>query len=197
MSWLLRAWLRAGLCTAVLATGCGDDADAEPPVPELDASAALFDAGDGMQQVCAACDDSCEQALTISSADHVDGPIDYPDKPPAGGPHNPCWGDYGIHYEQPLPAENWVHNLEHGAVVFLYHCPEVCTEELVTLHTMAQELPRVIVTEYTDMPAGFAAVSWGHRLVSECFDELALRAFHQRHFDRAPESVSAGAPGGC
>jgi hypothetical protein len=208
-------WLALG-AALVLALGCGDDAadgalDAGQPGPASDAAvpgdaasdaddagaqdaASRVDAGDA---ICAACDGQCEESLVLEPAIHVDGPIDYADKPPAGGPHAPCWGDYAPYLDPPLPAEEWVHNLEHGGVVLLYHCPDGCDAELAELIALGLSLPRVIVTEYSDMPAGFAAVSWGHRLVTSCFDRTALEAFYAAHFDRAPESIGSGRPGGC
>lgn len=204
-----------------LAGGCGDDAGGGPmdagrrPVGSADGGAqglgdgavmpgtddaatpkqdAALDAG---PRVCAVCDGRCEEALSLAPAVHVSGPIDYPDRPPAGGPHGPCWADYLPYLAGAVPPEEWVHNLEHGAVVFLYHCPDDCDEALGELVELTLQLPRVLLTEYTDMPAGFAAVSWGHRLVTSCFDATAFVAFHAEHYDRAPESVSSGRPGGC
>src|SRR6185436_3007275 len=43
----------------------------------------------------------------------------YTSNPPASGPHYPVWLRYQ-EYTQSLPRPYWVHNLEHGAVVFLY-----------------------------------------------------------------------------
>src|SRR5215217_3837704 len=53
------------------------------------------------------------------SAAHVQGPIEYPQVPPVGGPHNPIWVNCGV-YEQPVPSEMAVHSLEHGAVWITY-----------------------------------------------------------------------------
>lgn len=215
--------VRSGLLLcAVLALGCGDDAsgsgatDAGKPGSGSDAAvtgdAAADDAGaedaasgavdaasgvDAGDRICVACDGACEETLALEPAQHLDGPIDYADEPPAGGPHNSCWADWGPHLDAPLPPEEWVHNLEHGGVVFLYHCPNGCSAELAQLTALGVGLERVIVTEYPDMPEGFAAVSWGHRLVSSCFDRAALLAFYEAHFDHAPESISSGSPSGC
>ena len=43
----------------------------------------------------------------------------YPHNPPIGGPHYWVWAKWGVHTEV-VPRGYWVHNLEHGAVVFLY-----------------------------------------------------------------------------
>lgn len=154
------------------------------------------DAAVAVDLVCSACDGRCEQRIEVSSAVHVAGAIEYPDPPPVGGPHDPCWGDYGAYRDPPLPARRFVHNLEHGAVVFAYNCPKGCEAEVEQLEELSV-LPRVIVTPYEAMPAGFAALAWGVRLTSSCLDMDAMRGFYAAHFDHGPESVSSGAPSGC
>lgn len=46
-------------------------------------------------------------------ADHV-----YVANPPASGPHYPIWASYGVH-DDVVERGQWVHNVEHGAVVLL------------------------------------------------------------------------------
>ena len=46
---------------------------------------------------------------------HVTGTVDYPQTPPAGGDHNEVLLNCDV-YDQPVPNENAVHDLEHGAV---------------------------------------------------------------------------------
>lgn len=150
------------------------------------------------EQVCNACDDACEAPVPVLSAAHVQTPLDYPDKPPAGGDHNPCWGLYQVYPEDsPLAPERWVHNLEHGAVVYLYNCPSGCSESVQALTALVDELPRTLLTPYTDMPEGFAAVAWGHRLLASCLDLNAMRDFYEAHFDMGLESVDSPPPDIC
>lgn len=118
---------------------------------------------------------------------HTTNPVTYKDPPPSSGPHNPCWARWGVH-DEPLAAERWVHNLEHGGVVFLYNCPSGCDAEIATIKTIASTRSRTIVAAYADLPKRFGVVSWGHRLVSECFDEQAFKEFLAKNFDHAPES---------
>jgi hypothetical protein len=49
------------------------------------------------------------------SRDHTKEPVDYPQSPPVGGPHNPIWQNCGF-YSKPVRDENAVHSMEHGAV---------------------------------------------------------------------------------
>lgn len=176
---------------AVLWIACGDD-DGDTGNGAGRGAAGSRDGGSGI------CTDSgaCEQVVEVGPPNHVQGNIDYRDPPPAGGAHSPCWGDYGVH-EEPLPAENWVHNLEHGAVVYLYDCPEGCAEDVEALSTLIEGRPFALLTAYPALSTRFAVVAWGHRLESEDVDPTAFAAFYDAHADRALESITSGAPSGC
>jgi hypothetical protein len=100
-------------------------------------------------------------------------------------------------HESEVPDERWVHNLEHGAVVFLYHCPDGCPTEVLALEALAAARPFALVMPYAALPERFAAVAWGHRLRSECFDQDAFQEFYDTYFNRAPESLTNPPPSGC
>lgn len=155
------------------------------------------DTSDAANGALCACDSSaCEETVAISSGQHVAGLVIDTDPPPAGGPHDPCWADYGV-YSDELPAANWVHNLEHGAIVLLYHCPNGCDDDIADLAQFTQDHPRTLLTPYSPMSARFAAIAWGHRLLMECLDLQAIQAFYDAHFDMARESVASGKPAEC
>ena len=138
---------------------------------------------------------------------HVDqgSTLMFASNPPCGGNHYPIWATWGIH-DTVVPRGNWIHNLEHGGVVFLYRCasrtacPDVAAKLEAFVKTLPQdpvcasELPalknRAVVTPDPDLPAGVqvAAVAWGHSLVARCVDEAALRDFYLAHFGRATEN---------
>lgn len=148
---------------------------------------------------CAACGGECQQdVLPNRGADHLTGDLDYVDRPPASGDHSGCWARWGI-YADPLPPENWVHNLEHGGVALLWNCPEGCAEDQAALESYAGTLPagRVLVTPYADMDWTFAAVSWQNRLLLSCLDLEAIDAFFLDHVGQAPENLLDMPPAGC
>jgi Protein of unknown function (DUF3105) len=134
----------------------------------------------------------CEESRPVSTAGHVFGTIDYPDPPPTGGDHNPCWATWGVHTDV-VPTEQWVHNLEHGGVVFLYQAGEggsLRPDEEAALTALVGRLPRTLLTAYPGPLNGrFAVIAWGHRLVSECLDVDADERFYAEHFDHAPEHI--------
>lgn len=151
--------------------------------------------GDGDGDAGDACAPPLLQSFDIGSAAHVTDPV-YNDPPPVGGPHTSCWLDYRV-YAQAQDPGRWVHNLEHGGVVLLYNCHDDCPEEVDALSTFATEHPRTILTPYPELPTRFAVVAWGHRLMMDCLDPVAVQSFYDEHFNQAPEDIESGAPLGC
>ncbi|MBA2321104.1 MAG: DUF3105 domain-containing protein [Deltaproteobacteria bacterium] len=88
----------------------------------------------GILGLCEDCAEACVEEFQVpTAAAHVTGDVIYEDPPPSSGDHDGCWSRWGVHVD-PVPDERWVHNLEHGGVVFLYDCPEGCAEEVATHH---------------------------------------------------------------
>ncbi len=146
--------------------------------------------------LCASCG-GCEE-IQVPSTDnhHTDELIDYPDPPPTSGPHNECWATWGVH-DMPVPDERWVHNLEHGGVVFLYNCPDGCAADVATLSQLVMTHPRTVLTSYSLLSNRFAVVAWGHRLITSCVDATAFATFYAENFDQAPESEDAQPDSSC
>jgi hypothetical protein len=144
---------------------------------------------------CTSCG-ACPEVLPVLSAVHVTGPIEYPDPPPVGGNHDPCWARWGVHSEA-VPARNWVHNLEHGGVVFLHHCPAGCADELAAFSALAQANQRTLLTPYDELNVRFALLAWGVRLQSDCFDQRAFQAFYDAHFNHGLEAIASDPPASC
>ena len=95
--------------------------------------------------------------------EHVTTKVDYPQTPPAGGPHNPVWLNCGI-YDSPLPNENAVHDLEHGAVWITYR-PELPAGQVSTLTALARALKTYVdVSPYPGLPAPVVVSAWGQQL---------------------------------
>jgi hypothetical protein len=146
-------------------------------------------------RVCTTCG-ACEQSLPITSAQHVTGDVDYADPPPVGGPHSSCWGTWGVQ-DSELRAERWVHNLEHGGIVFLYRCDAGCPEEVKMLAALLTDRPRTLLTAYSRLPKRFAVVAWGYRLTSDCLDTDAFAAFYATHVGHGRESIASDPPAAC
>lgn len=148
---------------------------------------------------CDACSGACIEAFANEpDHSHVDGNVSYADEPPYGGDHNSCWATWGEHTEQ-VAAENWVHNLEHGGVVFLYDCPDGCDEEHAQLLAYTSTLTpgRWLLSPYEKSSYPFTVVSWGHRLELGCFDLPAIQRFYDENVGNGREDVTANPSSQC
>ena len=108
--------------------------------------------------------------------DHVTTKVDYPQTPPAGGPHNPVWLNCGI-YDSPVPNENAVHDLEHGAVWITYR-PDLPTAQVATLTAKARELKTYVdVSPYPGLSAPVVVSAWGKQLQLPTASDPRLNKF--------------------
>jgi hypothetical protein len=137
----------------------------------------------------------------IEGFDHINPPCQptsYATNPPSSGNHYGYWANFTT-YDFPLPAGFWVHDLEHGAVVITYNCPDGCAADMARIKAWVEALPadpgcasftakrKVVVTPYPALTVKFAASSWGWTLRSSCFDETAFSAFYMAHYDKGRE----------
>jgi hypothetical protein len=134
--------------------------------------------------------------------------VTYSTNPPSSGPHYPRWARWNMTYgkdamgKDVLARSYWVHNLEHGGVVFLFNCPGGCPEVVAQLEALQASLPkdpkcdglttptRTLISSDALLPEGVqvAAAAWGVTYTATCFDEPTLRTFYMEHFGRAPEN---------
>jgi hypothetical protein len=164
---------------------CGARSDTSPNVP-IDA---------GIDPICTSCG-ACEETFSVGSAVHRRGDLSYDENPPIGGDHNPYWATWGVH-DDAVADQCFVHNMEHGGVVFLYHCPDGCPAEVAKLETFVADHPRTLLTPYDPLPARFAVTAWGRRIVSDCLDLAAFTEFYEAAFNQGPESIGANPPVEC
>lgn len=142
--------------------------------------------------LCDACAETCAEEFDVAtSASHVFGGVDYADPPPSSGDHDACWARWGVH-ATPVPDELWVHNLEHGGIVYLYDCPDGCDAEVAELAALVERQGiHALLTPYDGLGTRFAAVAWEWRYTADCFDIDALEAFYTSRRDSAPESITS------
>jgi hypothetical protein len=161
-------------------------------------SGARYPAGcDGGGPCVFACGAGVDQP-PLEPAIHVAEPtmVTYQANPPASGMHWPMWQEPWGAYPNGLPRERWVHNLEHGGVVLLYHCPTGCDDVVPALTALLNATPpdrfnevRILITPDSLMPRKVAAVAWGFRWQGDAVDANAIRCFIDARYDRAPESL--------
>ena len=125
----------------------------------------------------------------VASRSHVQGPVDYPQDPPVGGDHAGEWLNCAA-YDFPIPTENAVHSMEHGAVWITYS-PELPIDQVRTLEALADQ-GFVLVSPYLTLEDPVVASSWGHQLRLENADDPRLEEFI-RAFRQGPDTPELGA----
>ncbi|WP_127792376.1 DUF3105 domain-containing protein [Agromyces sp. LHK192] len=117
---------------------------------------------------------------------HVQGAVDYPQTPPTGGEHNPVWLNCGV-YTEPVPNENAVHSLEHGAVWVTYD-PSLADAELEALRA---KLPStyVILSPFDGLPSPIVLSGWNTQLQVDDADDARIAEFLEEYWksDLVPE----------
>lgn len=122
---------------------------------------------------------------------HVTTPVDYAQTPPVGGDHNATWLNCGV-YTEPVPNENAVHSLEHGAVWITYD-PSLPADEIATLNALADGQSYVLVSPFEGLDSPVVASSWGYQLAVDSADDARLPLFVQKYMLN-PELAEVGAP---
>lgn len=123
--------------------------------------------------------------------------------PPTSGPHYPVWAAFDQHYDG-LARGYWLHDLEHGAVVYAYRCDAGCPDIAAQLDAVVKALPadhtcsapvhqRSLVVADPSLPDDntVAAVAWGSFYIGQCADPATLTRFYDDHVARAPENTCA------
>lgn len=173
----------------LLAVSCGDGESVQPPLAPLEESKPTGK--------CSAIMRSYEGA----SAAHVGECSDlaYSTSPPVFGDHYPAWAAYKT-YDFPVPLGYLVHDLEHGAIVLFYDCPEGCTDEVAEAQAFIHALPadprcgadvrvQVVLVPRPGLASRWAASAWGFSLNAECFDPEVFGQFYADHVGKGPEDL--------
>jgi hypothetical protein len=158
--------------TQVLPPGVSGQATAEPPAQTVANTTAI-------SGVVAYVTTSWPTSSNNGPADkalrhnHVAGPVTYSVTPPVGGDHNATWMNCGV-YNQPVPSERAVHNLEHGAVWITYQpsLPKSQLDQLYALFARQTILTSpeggrsryLDITPYPGLPSPIVVTSWGFQL---------------------------------
>jgi hypothetical protein len=144
----------------------------------------------------------------------VGASVKYTFCPPASGNHYNAAGVAG-----PIPArlygptekkvpQNWVHNLEHGALVLLYKCggnPDPCgTDGQAALGALLVDFPTSpickippltlspVIARFDDMDFPYAALVWDEVLPLQTLDLAQVKSFFLQHAEQLnPEKLCA------
>lgn len=106
------------------------------------------------------------------------------------GSHRPVWPVYGEYTY--VPVQRWLHNLEHGAIVAVYH-PCVNKRQLDEFRKLVKScLYRHIITPYEILGAErpFALIAWGRSLEMSVVDHELVIGFIRMRALQGPEKMS-------
>ncbi|CAH1153861.1 unnamed protein product [Phaedon cochleariae] len=132
-----------------------------------------------------------EHIPTEYSAPHrcMNESIEYNELVPTFGTHRPLWAVYGEYTF--VPKQRWIHNLEHGAVVMLYH-PCANKNQVRLLRNIVRScLYKHVITPYNYLTPErpLALVTWGHRLEMSKVSSEVVNNFIQKHALNGPEKT--------
>ncbi|CAI4230792.1 unnamed protein product [Auanema sp. JU1783] len=114
----------------------------------------------------------------------------YNESIPIRGDHRPNWARFGEYLY--LPVQRWLHNLEHGSIILLYH-PCVDRNQLQLLRSLVTGcLWRHVVTPYNKLSSErpLALVAWGAKLEMNHVIPTEVITFIREHAHVAPEDIS-------
>nr|XP_031835368.1 uncharacterized protein LOC116428188 [Nomia melanderi] len=115
--------------------------------------------------------------------------IEYDDDIPLYGSHRPLWPIYGEY--KFLPRQRWLHSLEHGAIVALYHPCANPLEVKRFKRLVTGCLRRHVITPYNLLSSErpFALVAWGCRLTMAYTDPETIKGFIRKYALKGPEDI--------
>ncbi|MFM9107345.1 MAG: DUF3105 domain-containing protein [Chloroflexota bacterium] len=129
--------------------------------------------------------------VDVWSNRHTEGPVQYDQDPPAGGPHNPTWQSCGF-YDVPVPTERAVHSQEHGAVWITYRA-DIADADLKAIRQLAKRNPYVLASPYEGLAHPLVASAWGAQLALDSAADPRLQAFVE-FYANSPDGPEFGAP---
>jgi hypothetical protein len=115
-----------------------------------------------------------------NTSEHVAGTVDYPQSPPAGGPHNAVWLNCGT-YDVPQTSENAVHSMEHGAIWVTYDAAKISGDQFAALKS---QLPSsyVILSPYEGLDSALVLTGWNHQLKLDSATDPRIPTFFEEYW---------------
>ncbi|MEQ1786104.1 MAG: DUF3105 domain-containing protein, partial [Acidimicrobiales bacterium] len=100
------------------------------------------------------------------------------------------WVNCGF-YDEAVPDEHIVHDLEHGAV-WLAYADDLSADDVGLLRELSRGNEKIVAAPYPDLPADVAVVAtaWARQLRVESADDARVEAFVEQYVDgdQAPEA---------
>lgn len=110
---------------------------------------------------------------------------EYNSNPPTSGPHYLQPARWGV-YQEELPDEQLIHNLEHGGIWISYRGLDAAT--IAKIEDIAKRYPnKLIVTPRAKNDSPIVLASWRHVLALQSFDEQTIVDFVKANKNKSPE----------
>jgi hypothetical protein len=120
---------------------------------------------------------------------HTESAVSYPQKPPVGGDHAAQWMscDRNV-YKEPVPNENAVHSLEHGAVWVTYN-DKAPKDDISKLEDRVKKTSYSMMSPVKDQAGAIMLTAWGKQLTVEKADDPRVSAFFTKYVngEQTPE----------
>lgn len=125
-------------------------------------------------------------------ATHEWGPLTYKVAPPVGGTHNYVWQScMGDVYTAPIPDEQAVHSLEHGAVWITYR-PDLPKDQVDRLVAKVRDRTFMMISPYPDLDKPISLQAWGYQLKVDNANDKRIDEFIQALRQNATLEPQAG-----
>lgn len=126
---------------------------------------------------------------TVSSANHTQNPVTYPQHPGIGGDHFPVWQNCGI-YREPVQETAAVHSMEHGAVWISYNGISDTARD--TLESKFKQSTYMLLTPFKDQGSPIVLSAWGAQLSVDSPDDPRIDSFVKK-YRLGPQTPEPGA----
>ncbi|MFI1597876.1 DUF3105 domain-containing protein [Streptomyces venezuelae] len=123
---------------------------------------------------------------------HVEKAVDYPMTPPVGGDHSQAWMTCEAKvYKKPIPNENAVHSLEHGAVWVTYNgkAPDA---EVKKLADKVSRTSYSLMSPVEKQGSPIMLSAWGHQLTVDSAADPRVGEFFSKYV-QGPQTPEPGA----
>lgn len=181
---------------------CGGDTGVRttPPPSAIDGGSDgnVIDAGALDGNACNVVVQSAPNAGHLHTAHDCD-PVSYGTNPPSSGTHYPDWAAFKT-YTSPVPWGFLVHDLEHGAIVLAYNCPEGCPDEVAEAQALIDGLGpdpacggarrKTVLAPDPTLDVRWAASAWTWTLRASCFDRQAFASFATTYYEGPDTEVA-------
>jgi len=129
------------------------------------------------------------KSYTYDAGAHPEQPVTYKETPPVGGEHHPIWLNCGV-YDKPVPNENAVHSLEHGAVWITYR-PDLPKADVDKLKDLTPDT-YALLSPYDGLKSPAVISAWGKQLALTGADDPRIEEFI-KEYRQGPQTPEPGA----